>query len=115
MPVLLQDLLERLRQVLRPNAAWYGLGAAIALTIIGVMAIGTAAPHFGARQVQLWLPAALLMALVCMLPHPRTIGYITYPAAAAILLLLLFIILPFAPRFFVPVRNGGPHGLTWGR
>ncbi|MFW6032259.1 MAG: FtsW/RodA/SpoVE family cell cycle protein [Phycisphaeraceae bacterium] len=102
----MQGILEQLRQVFRPHVGWYGVLAAVGLTALGVAAIDTVDPGSAARQARFWLPVAFLAMAAAMLPHPRWIGEVTYPAALAILLLLVFVILPFAPRALVPVRNG---------
>lgn len=107
-------LLERLRELARPNGAWYGLGAAIVLSMIGVVAIGTVEPGYSARQAQFWLPVALVVMTLCMLPHPRLLRRATYPMAMVMLGLLVFVILPFAPRAIVPVINGATSWIDLG-
>lgn len=102
----MQAAVEHLRLLLRPHPGWYGLLAAVMLTWLGIAAIATVAPAEAARQAQFWLPAALIVMAACTLPHPRLIGAATYPALIAILVVLLFMLLPFVPRTLVPVRNG---------
>lgn len=99
-------LSERGGELLRPNAAWYALAAAAALTVIGLLAIDTVAPHYATLQATRWLPVALVAMVVCMLPHPRWIALATYPAAIVLLGMLVFLVLPFVPRTIVPVING---------
>ena len=93
------------RDFLRPTPAWYAVGAAVALTVVGVMAIHTAEADAAAKQLQ-WVPISLLAMLVCMLPHPRWISYLAYPLCFFVLALLVLLILPGVPRTLVPVRNG---------
>ncbi len=94
-----------LRDFLRPTAAWYAAVAAIALTLVGIMAIHTAEPGYGTKQLQ-WVPIALLVMLVAMVPHPRMISYLAYPLSAIVLVMLLVLILPGVPASFVPRVNG---------
>lgn len=94
-----------LRDFIRPTAAWYAAGAAVVLTLIGVMAIHTAEPAFGAKQLQ-WVPIALVVMVLAMLPHPKWIGYLAYPMSAVVLLMLVVLVLPGVPSSFVPRVNG---------
>lgn len=97
-------LLDYVRAMFRPNAGWYALIAAVLLTSIGVMAIGTVEPGYGTLQGQRWLPVALGVMLICMIPHPRLIGVATYPLAILTVIVLAYLILPGAP--LVPKING---------
>jgi cell division protein FtsW (lipid II flippase) len=96
---------DNLRDFLRPTPAWYAAIAALVLTFIGVMAIHTAEPGFGSKQLQ-WVPIALLVMVAVMIPHPRTISYLAYPLAGVVLVMLLILILPGVPSSFVPRVNG---------
>ena len=100
--------------ILRPHTGWYTLGAAIALSWIGVTAIGTVAPGEATMQARFWLPVALAMMAVCVVPRPRWIGYASYPLFAAVLLVLVLMALPFMPRSIVPVRNGARAWISLG-
>ena len=95
----------RLFQLLRPNAAWLSLVAAIALTVIGVLAIDTNHEAYASKQLQ-WLFIAVAFALVCVIPHSRLIGVCSYALMVLTLLMLIFVIFPGVPRSIVPVRNG---------
>jgi len=92
--------------LLRPHAGWYTLAAAIALSWIGVLAIQTVKPGEAAQQARLWLPVALAVAAMCVVPRPRWIGHLSYPLFVAVLIVLVLMALPFMPRSIVPVRNG---------
>jgi len=95
---------DHVRALCRPQAGWYALFAAIALTWIGFEAIETVDPARASMQAQ-WLPIACMFMLVCMWPHPRLIGLASYPLMAACMVLLVITILPM-PRAIVPVVNG---------
>ncbi len=99
-------LLDRLLEVLRPNPGWYGVGAAIALTLVGCMAIGTVDEGYAALQMERWLPVGLVALVLCLLPHPRSLGVAAYPLLILAMLLLIFLILPFTPSSIVPRING---------
>jgi rod shape determining protein RodA len=96
----------RLRMILRPHPGWYALFAAIALSWIGVTAIGTVAADEATTQARFWLPVALAVMAMCVVPRPRWIGHASYPLFAAVLFVLVLMALPFMPRSIVPVRNG---------
>ncbi len=100
----MNQALASLRGILTPNPGWVALAAALLLSLIGVMAIGTVEPGYADKQGELWLPAALIVMLVCLLPHPRMIGLVTYPMLVGVLLVLVYLIMPGAP--LVPRVNG---------
>jgi cell division protein FtsW (lipid II flippase) len=96
---------DTLRALLKPNAAWFALAAAMALSVIGIFAIGTADPQYAPVQAQ-WLAIGLLVMVACLLPHPRAIGVTAGPLLVLTLVLLVLVIAPGVPRWLVPVRNG---------
>lgn len=104
----------RLRSLLRPHPGWYALIAAIALSWIGVLAIGTVAPAEATKMARFWLPAALVVMAACVTPRPRWIGHAAYPLFAAVLFVLIVMALPFMPREIVPVRNGARAWISIG-
>ncbi|MEM9753602.1 MAG: FtsW/RodA/SpoVE family cell cycle protein [Planctomycetota bacterium] len=106
-------LIAWLTDVFRPHAGWYALGAALALTGLGVLAIDTVSPYYASKQMQ-WVPLALIVMVMFMLPGSRTLGVIAYPGFAVCLLLLVFVILPFVPRGLVPRINGATSWINLG-
>ncbi len=106
----LRDLLVYL---LRPHAGWFALLAALGLTFLGIRAIETVSPIYAAKQMR-WLPIALVVMGVFMLPHPRVLGRLAYPGFILCLFLLAFVILPFAPRGLVPRINGATSWINLG-
>jgi len=108
------QILDQLRHMARPNPAWVALAAALVLTWVGIAAIDTVAPEYAMVQSKRWLPVALVAMLVTLVPHPRWLGHMAYPAMAVALALLVFIILPFAPRSLVPVINGSTAWINLG-
>ena len=67
---MLSRLLSLLADLARPSAAWVGVLAAVALTWIGIQAIGTVRPDFAAKQTR-WLVIGLGGMAVFLLPPPR--------------------------------------------
>lgn len=110
---LLQQFVGQLKLLARPNPAWYTLAAALALTGIGVAAIGTASENLAAIQGQRWLLVALAAMACAVLPNPRWLGNMAYPLAGLALALLIFVLLP-VPRSIVPVRNGSTAWINLG-
>ncbi|MEX0655035.1 MAG: FtsW/RodA/SpoVE family cell cycle protein [Phycisphaeraceae bacterium] len=102
----MQSITRQLRLLLRPHPGWYGLVAAVGLTVMGVMAIDTVQPHYAVSQGQRWLPIALLTMIVCLFPRPRLIGEASYVLAGVAIVLMLVLIVPGLPRSVVPVING---------
>jgi cell division protein FtsW (lipid II flippase) len=115
------ELPEPVRRFLRPNALWLALAAAAGLTWIGIHAIAVAPPpphelprNLADKQLHLWLPVALAALGLCLLPHPRQIGALSYPALLLGLLLLAVTAAPSMPRSIVPVMNGARHWIRIG-
>lgn len=96
----------QLRAMLRPNAGWWGVGAALGLTMLGIAAISTVAPESAALQGQRWLPIALVAMVLCLVPHPRAIGLSAYALLGVSIALLVFVLVPGVPGSIVPVRGG---------
>ncbi|MEM6334306.1 MAG: FtsW/RodA/SpoVE family cell cycle protein [Planctomycetota bacterium] len=98
------EVWQRLFALLRPNAAWYAALAAGLLTLIGVEAIRTVEPGYAAIQWQRWVPVAVVAMVLSALPHPKVVGWLSWPAALGVLILLVYLLIPGAP--FVPRING---------
>lgn len=95
----------QLHQLCRPQPVWCALLAAVALSGMGILAIGTAQPVYAAIQLR-WLVIALIVAAACTWPRPRFIAAAMGPLVAVTVGMLILVILPFMPRSMVPVRNG---------
>ena len=107
----MNGLSQTIQTIFRPHHGWFGLAAALLLTCIGLEAIHTAPINpgevdYASIQGKRWLLPALAAMVVCMFPHPRTIGLAAYPLLAFAVLLLVFLITPGVPREIVPIRNG---------
>lgn len=108
------SLPTRLRMLIKPHPGWYALIAAIALSWIGVLAIGTVAPPEATKMARFWLPVALTVMAICTTPRPKWIGHTAYPLFAAVLFVLIVMAMPFMPREIVPVRNGARAWISLG-
>ena len=97
--------ISQLRQLCRPGPVWLALSTAVTLSVIGVMAIGTASPVHASIQMR-WLVISLIVAALCVVPHPRLIARASPALVGLTLGLLVVVVLPFMPRSIVPVRNG---------
>ncbi len=97
--------MPHLPRLLRPHPGWVALAAAIALTYVGIAAIDTVEPAFAAGQKRNLAVALLGLALV-LLPDPRLLARLAYPAFAVSLGLLVFVLIPFVPESLVRPRNG---------
>lgn len=111
---LMLRLPRKLQVMLTPSPAWYGLGAALVLTLLGIEAINTVDSGSAEKQLQIQFPIALTVMVLCMLPHPRVIGMAAYPLFLFSLALLVFVILPFVPRAIVPRINGATAWINLG-
>ena len=110
---MLDRLLSLLRDLARPNAAWVGVAAAVALTWIGIQAIGTVRPDYAAKQAR-WLVIGLGGMAVFLLPPPRTLGRFAYAGFGLTLGLLVLLILPGMPRTLVPRINAATSWINLG-
>lgn len=108
---------RRGRELLTPHVGWLVLAAALALTLIGISAIGTA--EAGeltryAKQQSVWLVIALGVAGLCTLVDPKVISHAAFPLLGLSILLEIVLVLPFMPRSMVEARNGARSWLHFG-
>ena len=97
------------------HPGWYALGAALALTYIGVLAINTAGqPANATQQARFWLPVALTVMAVCIAPRPKWIGHASYPLFILALFVLVLMAMPFMPKSIVTERNGAKAWISIG-
>ena len=89
-----------------------GGGGGAGLTAIGVAAIGTVDPGAAADQGGRWLLVAVVVAAAGVLVPPRVVAEMAYPLLGVSLLLLLYVIVPGAPR--VPRVNGATAWIDLG-
>ncbi len=93
------------RRLVTPNFAWGAVLAGLALAVLGVNAIaGTTEAQLASRQA-MWVVVGTAAMVALLLPLPRLIGLLSYPALALALLLLALLLVPGMPQWLVPVRN----------
>ncbi len=115
------------KPILHPSPGWLTIIAAISLSVIGLAAINTAMPYVSMsdepsfsvqaepvipmlgpkamKQAKFFCVAIVAMVL-CSIPHHRRIVTFGYPLFIAVLILLVIVLLPFMPRWLVPIRGG---------
>lgn len=97
------------------NPAWLCVGAALALSLIGVYAIDVAeslSPLEGrglsptATKQGIFLLVGVFAACVAVLPHYRWLGYLSGLFFLVTVFLLVFLLIPAVPAWLVTPRNG---------
>ena len=58
------------------------------------------------KKQAVFLIVGLIAMVACSLPHHRRIVWLGYPMFVVVLLMLVVVLLPFMPRWLVPVRGG---------
>lgn len=107
--VLLALLKQRTMALIGMPAAWGCLACAGGLSWMGVAAIRTVRAPLGDKQAHLWLPAALLMGALCLLPSPKQWRAMAWPAYWFGVFQLVYLFVPGAP--LVVTRNGATSWL----
>ena len=101
----MKSFFKVLTALLTPNFSWLTLFSAIALAVIGINVLtGTSDPTKAAKQTQ-WLMISLGFMVFTWLPHPKTIGYLSFIMFILTLGLLVFLLIPGVPYWLVPPRN----------
>jgi cell division protein FtsW (lipid II flippase) len=92
-------------QIRLSTPAWLAVGAALALSLVGVAAISTTEPELAARQA-VYLVVGLAAAALATLVPPKSLRIASWFVLAIAIVLLVFVLLPFVPRSIVTPRNG---------
>lgn len=101
----MRSFFKVLSALLTPNFSWVTLFSAIALTVISINVLtGTSDPEKATKQTQ-WLMIAMGFMVFTWLPHPKTIGYLSFIMFLVTLGLLVFLLIPGVPYWLVPPRN----------
>ncbi|MCH2160757.1 MAG: FtsW/RodA/SpoVE family cell cycle protein [Phycisphaerales bacterium] len=93
--------------------AWIVVLAALALSILGILAIGTTEPGFARRQV-MFLPIAIFAACIVAVPDYRLLRRLVLPLAILTMLLLVFVLIPLVPNWLVRPYNGARRWINLG-
>jgi cell division protein FtsW (lipid II flippase) len=92
-------------KILPWNFGWVCVAAGLALSVLGVAAIGTTEPGYATRHI-LNLLVGVLAATVVAVPHYRLAREMSYALLVVVLLLLVFVLVPWVPEQIVRPRNG---------
>ncbi len=85
--------------------AWLAVGAALALSLLGIAAISTTEPDLAMRQAAYLVVGVAAAAMATLVP-PQSLRTVSWIVLAVSVLLLIFVLLPFVPRSIVTPRNG---------
>jgi cell division protein FtsW (lipid II flippase) len=99
------------------NVGWAAVAAAAALSMLGVVAIGTVErpgeADYALRHL-IFLVVGIAGAAVAAAPHYRWAQRVSYLVMAAMLLLLVFVLVPWVPESIVSPRNGARRWINLG-
>jgi rod shape determining protein RodA len=91
------------------NVGWICVGAALALSVLGIVAINTVPrpgeANYALRQI-VFLCAGLVAATFVTAPHYRWAQRISVPLMFFVIGLLVFVLIPWVPEAIVRPRNG---------
>ncbi|QDU71668.1 FtsW/RodA/SpoVE family cell cycle protein [Mucisphaera calidilacus] len=114
MPEPTINLSDQLLRLATTRAVWSMIVSALLLAVAGLLSIGVVEPGLAAKQGKIWLPISLFAAGLVFFPRPRTVGTYAYPLMALTLCLLILLVMPFTPRWLVPVINGARAWINLG-
>jgi cell division protein FtsW (lipid II flippase) len=107
---------SRARAIPRPrlevmrSVGWLCVVAAGMLSILGAVAIGTVPPGPGETHLAYThlahLVIGLAAAVVVVIPHYRLTQKLSYPLLGVVVLMLIFVLIPWVPESIVRPRNG---------
>ncbi|UCD76298.1 MAG: rod shape-determining protein RodA [Phycisphaerales bacterium] len=106
--------MHKSRATLR-NVGWLCVVAALLLNIVGIAAINTAPDPYESGYAQrqiVHLAVGLLAAVVVAVPHYQRWRRLSYPGMLIMLLLLVFVLVPWVPEVIVRPRNGARRWIS---
>lgn len=95
------------------NPAWLAVGSALALSLLGIIVIGTASPAEAKSQVA-HLCVGLVAATMAAVPPYRLLRRLWIPLSLIVLVLLVFVLIPAIPESIVRPRNGARRWIRLG-
>lgn len=102
-------------RVMLLNAAWMCVIAALGLSLLGMVAIGSVprpeGPDFAGKHLQ-FMFIGLFSAIVAATPHYRIVQRLSYPLMLLVLGLLVFVLIPGVPDSIVHPRNGARRWIS---
>ncbi|MDG2054207.1 MAG: FtsW/RodA/SpoVE family cell cycle protein [Phycisphaerales bacterium] len=100
-------------RVVMINPALMSCAAALFLSLLGVVVIGTTEPGYAARHAML-LSVSLVTACIVAWVHPRTWCQLAIPGMVFTLGLLVFVLVPWIPDALVHPRHGARRWINLG-
>ena len=100
-------------RILLWNPGWLCVGAALLLSVLGVLAIRTTGPEYATRQA-VYIGVAMIVGAIVTIPHYRWVQVISYPFMLVVLGLLVFVMIRFVPEAIVRPRNGARRWINVG-
>ncbi len=95
------------------TVGWIVVLAALALNVLGIVAIATTEPGF-ARKQALFLPLGLIVAAIVAVPDYRRLRRLVPGLSVVVLALLVFVLIPFVPTWLVRPYNGARRWINLG-
>jgi rod shape determining protein RodA len=95
------------------NVGLVCVAAALALSAVGIIAIGTTEERFAIRQIA-HLCVGMVAASIIALPHYRWLQRFSYPFMIVAIGLLVFVLVPFVPEAIVRPRGGARRWIDLG-
>ena len=103
-------IIPRPRLAMMQSVGWLCVVAAGLLSLLGAVAIGTVPPLPGEPNLAIThlahLVVGLAAALVVAVPHYRIAQRVSYPLLAVVVVMLIFLLIPWVPEAIVRPRNG---------
>ncbi|MHC4414638.1 MAG: FtsW/RodA/SpoVE family cell cycle protein [Planctomycetota bacterium] len=94
---------------------WLCVGAAAVLSVLGIFAIDSVpradGPNYALRHL-VHLGVGLVAAALVAVPHYRWSQRVSYPLLAVVVLMLVFVLVPWVPESIVRPRNGARRWIS---
>lgn len=103
-------VIPRPRLAMMRSVGWLCILSAGLLSLLGAVAIGTVPPAPGEPNLAMThvahLVVGLMAAVLVSVPHYRLAQQVSYPLLAVVVLMLVFVLIPWVPEAIVRQRNG---------
>ena len=93
------------------NVGWLCVGAAALLSLLGFLAIATTEPTYAVKHL-VHVCVGIFAAVTVAVPHYRWALRISYPLLILVLLMLIFVLIPWVPDVIVRPRNGARRWIS---
>ncbi len=93
------------------NVGWLCVGAAAVLSLLGFLTIATTEPAYAVKHL-VHVCVGILAAVTVAVPHYRWALRISYPLLILVLLMLVFVLIPWIPDVIVRPRNGARRWIS---